>query len=612
MNTRLKHIYEFGSFRIDTAARLLFCEGALVPLTPKAFDILLVLVEQRGRLVEKSELMDAVWPDTFVEESNLTQNIFTLRKVLGKRDGKHLFIETVAKRGYRFIAHVKELEQEEAGAPARDARAEAEASGEHARFAPSESINSLAILPFVNDSADQHAEYLSDGITESIINSLSQLSHLRVMARSTVFRYKGQDVDPQEAGRELGVRTVLTGRILHHDERLIIRTELVDVAGGWQLWGAQYNRKASDIFEVQEEIAWQIAYNLRIKLTTQVQKLLTKRYTEHTEAYRLYLLGRFFWNKYTKEGVERGIEFFQQAIELDPNYALAHAGLADAYHRLSNLYMPPSEVLPKAKAAAVKAVELDDLLAEAHASLGLLKMYYDHDWEGAEREFHRALELSPGTALPHKRYGEYLLFTRRFDEALEEYKLALKFDPLSLQAILNVGTNLFIMREYDLATKQLKKALDLDPDYCPAHVTLGFTYLSSGNFDEAVVELERACQLDKEAYVILGFLGYAYGAAGRRTEAARVLEELLTTAQEKYVSPYGIAVTYLGLGETEEALAWLRKTYDDNNDFLVWFNVAPELDVLRSDKRFISLLRRVGFTNNLPALSRRDKVFFKN
>jgi TolB-like protein/Tfp pilus assembly protein PilF len=599
MSPRIECVYEFGAFRIDVAERVMFCEGALVPMPPKAFDILLLLVEKSGHLVEKAELMDAVWPDTFVEEANLTQNIFTLRKVLGQRANGHPFIETVSRRGYRFIAHVKKLEPEDSAPQSRDVQASPALNGEAESGASDDNtiINSLAILPFINASADRKADYLSDGITESIINSLAQLSHLRVMARSTVFRYRGPEVDPQEVGRRLGVRAVLTGRILSYDERLIIRTELVDVTGGWAIWGAQYNRKSSDILEVQEEIAREIAYNLRIKLTSRVQKLLTRRYTEHTEAYRLYLKGRFFWNKYTKEGVEKGIEYFQRAIEHDPNYALAYAGMADAYHRLSNLYRPPSEVLPKARTAAVRAVEIDDLLAEGHASLGLLKMYYDHDWEGTEREFKRAIELDPGTALPHKRYGEYLMYTKRFDEALEEYKLALKFDPLSLQVNLNIGTTLFLMREYGTAAAQLRKTIELDPGYSPAHLVLGCTYLSSGDSRAALKELERAWQLNNEAYVILGFLGYAYAVAGRRGEATRALKELLETSKERYVSPYGIAITYLGLGEREEALSWLGKTYEDRNDFLVWLNVGPELDSLRSDARFTALLRRVGFTN---------------
>lgn len=596
MSARTKRSYEFSSFRLDAAERVLFCDGALVPLAPKAFDLLLLLVERSGHLVEKAEIMDAVWPDTFVEEANLTQNIFTLRKVLGKRDGEQLFIETVSRRGYRFIAPVKKLEREESTQETKGARAEPAPGNERASNAFEEVINSLAILPFVNASADENAEYLVDGITESIINSLSQLSHLRVMARSTVFHYKGMEVNPQEAGRALRVHAVLTGRILSYNERLIIRTELVDVTRGWAIWGAQYNRKSSDILEVQEEIAWEIAYNLRIKLTSQVQELLTKRYTEHTEAYRLYLMGRFFWNKYTKEGVEKGLDYFQQAIEHDPRYALAYAGLADAYHRLSNLYLPPTVALPKARAAAVKAVEIDGLLAEAHASFGLLKMYYDHDWEGTEREYKLAIELNPGNAISHKRYGEYLMFTRRFDEALEEYKLSLKLDPLSLQSNINLGTVLFLMREYEQSIRQIKKTVELDPGYCPAHMTLACCYMASGDARAAIAEFELAWQLDNEAYLILGFLGYAYGAAGRPLEAAKVLEELLETSEKKYVSPYGIAITYLGLGEREKALSWLQKTYEDRNDFLMWLNVAPELEALRSDTRFTDLLRRIGFT----------------
>lgn len=596
MFTQVRHYYEFPPFCLDVVERLLLRDGEIIPLTPKAFDVLLLLVQNSGHVVERSELMNTVWPETFVEEANLTQNIFMLRKALGESSGGNKFILTIAKRGYRFVANVKEASNVGARKITKEQQ-EARIFEDDEEAAQSNTVASLAVLPFTNLSSDPGTEYLSDGITETIINNLSQLSKLKVCARSSVFRYKGKEVAPQQVRRELAVSVVLMGRVLSVGESLIIRTELIDTVKGWQLWGEQYNRKASDLLEVQEEIAREITEKLQIKLTGAERRLLSKRYTQNNEAYHLYLKGRFFWNKYTREGVERGINYFRQAIELDPNYALAYAGLADAYHRLSNIYLSPREAMPKAKAAALKAVEIDDYLAEAHASLGLLKMYYDHDWDGAEREYRRAIELNPGSSLAHKVYADYLTYIKRFDEALGEYRLALQFDPLSLQANLNLGTTLYLMCQYQLAIAQLQKVMELDENYCPAHLALGCTYLFDGDSATAISEFKRAWQLDKEAYMVLGFLGYAYAVSGNKSDAVKVLKELETASKKKYVSPYGIAITYLGLGDTEGAIKWLRMTYDERNDFLVWLNVAPELDALRSDPRFEDLLRRVGFTS---------------
>src|SRR5712692_4716749 len=421
MGKPTKRIYEFGTFRLDTGERLLLRKGQAVPLTPKVFDTLVALVQKSGHVVGKDELMNEVWADSFVEESNLTQNIFMLRKVLGEnRDGRS-YIETVPKRGYRFVASVREvmddnddLATEKHTGPGIISKATAE----------DDVLNSLAVLPLTNVSESPDAEYLSDGITESIINSLSQLPQLRVMARSTVFRYKGVEVDPRQVGQDLGVRAVLAGRVLQISDSLIVRTELVDVANGWQLWGEQYNRKLADILVLQEEISREISEKLRIKLTGEEKKRLAKRYTDDSEAYRLYLKGRYYWNKYTKEGLTKAIEYFNQSIELDRSYALAFAGLADAYYRLSNAYLPPKEAMPKARAAAMKAVDIDDTLVEAHASLGLIKMYHDWDWAGAEREYKRAIELDPRSGLGYLRYGSYLQLVGRFDEANASFERA--------------------------------------------------------------------------------------------------------------------------------------------------------------------------------------------
>jgi TolB-like protein len=373
--------------------------------------------------------MKRVWPDVEVEENNLTGNIYALRRALAE----HQYIETVPRRGYRFTADVKKVRVEDVKL--------IDSSGAETKVVIRESvsitrraIDSLAVLPFVNAAADPDMEYLSDGITESIINNLSQLPALRVMARSTVFRYKGHESDPQDVGRDLGVRAILLGRVVQLRDRISVLAELVDVADGSQLWGAQYNRQFSDIFAIQEEIAQEISEKSRLRLTRIEKERLNQRYTENVEAYREYLKGRYFWNKRSAEGVRKAIEYFQQAIEMDPTYALAYVGLADSYASLAYYLinpLPPREVMPKAKAAAMKSLEIDETLAEGHASLGAIKTYYDWDWPGAESEFQHALQLNPGYALAHYWYGVFLTAMERFEEGFAELRWAQELDPLS-------------------------------------------------------------------------------------------------------------------------------------------------------------------------------------
>lgn len=455
-------------------------------------------------------------------------------------------------------------------------------------------ITSLAVLPLVNENQDPELDYLSDGITETIINVLSQLPQLRVMARSTMFRYKGRE-EPREIGKSLHVNTVLTGKLLRIHNRLRISMELVKVADGSQIWGEQYNRKPSDIFAMQEEIAQKITEQLRIKLTKGDKERLAKRYTEDIEAYQLYLKGRYFWNKYTEEWMKKGMEYFEQAIAIDHNYALAYTGLADSYVRLSEIYMPPVEALSKAKAAAQRAVEIDDELAEAHISLGMVKMYDDHDWAGAEKEFKRAIELGSNNATAHQWYGMYLMYVGRFDEAIAEYKLAQKLDPLSLHVNMNLGISLYASRQSGEAIEQLQKTLDLEPNYYPTYFGLGATYVQQGDFSEGIASFQRICQIEPDFPMAIGFLGYAYAMSGQREEARRVMKRLKSISKRKYVSPYSFAIIYAALGENDQAFEWLEHAYEDNVDWMVWLKVSPELDNLRSDPRYTDLLRRVGF-----------------
>lgn len=590
-----KNFNEFGHFRLDLDQRVLSRAGRPVSLTPKALDILLVLMRNAGQIVEKEALMKEVWTETYVDESNLTQNIFTLRRVLGESSGEPRYIETVPRRGYRFAAEMK-IVRDGIEAMAGGGQAPAAATREsRADGAGEEAGTSLAVLPFVNASEDPNAEYLSDGIAETIINSLSQLSQLRVMSRSAVFRYKGKEADVQAIGQQLGVRAILVGRLLSVDNKLIISAELVDVANGWQLWGEKYNRQFSDIFEVQDEIARNISESLRIRLTGEDEKRLVKHYTENSEAYQLYLKGRYYWAKYSRDGLDKSIECFREAIDLDPTYALAYAGTADAYFRLATNYVPPREALPKAKAAAAIALEIDDMLPEAHASLGMAKMRYDLDWEGAEIALKRAIELKPKYATAHQWYGVYLYSTGRFDEALAEMSLALELDPLSLQLHVTLGTTLWKMRDYDRALQKVQEALVMDPNYQSAYLALGVVLEQKGELSQAIIEFERANQLG-ETSMALGFLGRVYAVSGKSNEARAVIDELKKQATVHYVSSYSIALIYAGLGENDQAFQLLEKAYDDRDEFLTWLRTDPRLDSLRSDPRLSEMMRRIGLS----------------
>jgi len=456
-------------------------------------------------------------------------------------------------------------------------------------------IDSVAVLPFVNVSADPNTEYLSDGIAESLINNLSQLPNLRVMARSTVFRYKGKDTDPQKVGHDLGVRAVLAGRLLQRGDTLVVQTELVDVDKGSQLWGAQYNRKLADVLAVQEDISREIYDKLRLRLTGEEKTRLAKRPTENIEAYQLYLKGRYYWNKRTGEGFRRAIEYFSEATEKDPNYALAHAGLADSYILLGEYgLLPTKEAYAKAREATARALELDDTLGEAHNALATVKEDYDWDWPGAEREFRRAIELNPGYATAHQWYGEFLSFRGRHEEALAEIKRAQQLDPLSLiinnvygEVLLRAGRN-------DLAIEQLRKTLEIDPNFALAHLSLGTASLRKGAFAEAIAEYQRATTLSPDITWYKGLLGHAYARAGKSAEARKLLSELKEQSKRRYV-PWGdLATIYAGLGEKDRAFACLEKAYERRDARLVEAKVYPLFDPLRSDPRFADLLRRIG------------------
>jgi serine/threonine-protein kinase len=460
-------------------------------------------------------------------------------------------------------------------------------------------IDSLAILPLVNDCHDPNLDYLSDGVTESIIHIMSRLPNLRVMARNTVFRYKGRGVDAQAAGRSLHVRAVFTGHMLARGSRLIIKAELVDVADGAQLWSEQYSRQVSEIFLVEEAIAKEIADTLRLRLSGEQKRRLRKRSTENIEAYQLYLKGRYHWNKRTAEGLKKSIKLFEQAIDIDPTYALAYTGVADAYHNLGGWgHLPFHEAYPRSRAAAIRALAIDEGLSEAHVSLAMVEKEYDWDWPAAGRDYERALQLNPNYAVAYQWYGEYLAALCRHSEAIAALRQAINLDPLSLIIHSTLGRHgYYFARQYDEAIAQFRKTLEMEDTFWVAHFWLGWTYATIGRLSEAFVELQTARRLDDNLEIVAA-LGYAHGLAGQTREAEQVVDELQQLARTRYVSPMLGALVAIGMGEYDEAFGWLEKAYEDGAQMLSELKVEPAFDPIRADPRFADLLGRVGLQAN--------------
>ena len=669
-------IYEFGPFRVDARRRLLLREDQQVRLPAKAFEILLLLLEEEGRLVEKDELMRRVWPDAVVEENNLTVNISALRKSLTESPGEHRYVVTVPGRGYQFVADVRQcgadqsLEHQQELLPngglsalnaegsgwtdeknsvlvssnggsgtASELPATAQTKGatklawtrptaEHigdeikkkkhvvlsllvallataiivsyltySRYVADRNkprITSIAVLPFANETGDPNAEYLSDGISESLINSLSRLPGVKVIARSSVFKFKGKEVDLNDVAKAFGVEAILIGRVTQRGENLSISVELVNASDKTQMWGEQYDRKLSDLLATQREIATEIVEKLRPKVSS-VEKGITTHYTESNEAYQLYLKGRFYWEKRTAEALKKAIEYFNQAIEKDPGFALAYAGLADSYVVPANR-LPPREAMPKARAAALRALALDETLAQAHVSLGRVMAAFDWDWTGAEKEYKRAIELNPRYGVAHQWYGGYLEATGRKNEAIAEIKLAQELEPLSLTINFELGMSFYYARDYDKAIEQFQKTLELDQTFPAAHNFLPAAYEQKGMYSEAIAEFKKAIPLTAaaESTFSKAGLGHVYALTGKKSEARILLDDLKQLSAQQYVSATSVALIYAGLGEKQEAFAWLDKAYDQRAFQLQWIRLDPRWDNLHSDSRFQDLVRRIG------------------
>jgi TolB-like protein/Tfp pilus assembly protein PilF len=567
--------FRFGEFELDISAYELRRGGQPVHLERHPMDLLILLVERRRQLVSRADIAKRLWdPTVFVDvEMGVNTAIRKLRQALRDSRESPAFVETISGKGYRFIAPVNAV------IPERH----------------QDAIESIAVLPFANDSADADAEYLSDGITETLINNLSQIWNLRVVARSTVFRYKGKEADPQKAGSDLRVRAVVSGRLLQHGSTLIVRAELMDVATGTQLWGGQYTRQVDDVFLLQGDLSREISEKLQLQLTGDQKQRLTKRYTEDAEAYRLYLKGRYHWNKRNPEGLQKAVECFRQALDKDPAYSLAYAGLADTYPYLSFFHVvPPRVAMPKAKTAAAKALEIDDHLAEAHVSLAYVNFIFDGDWSTAGKHFEQALALKPGYTGAHTFYAFYLSSLGRSEEALAVAKRALDHDPASPSISHSLAVQLYLARQFDQVIKQAHNTLEMDPHFAISYQVLGEAYLSKEMYREGLLALEQFSALSRSSATSRALLGYAHARLGEHSAALRLIEELDAASQHGFVPALLFALVYAGLDNQDKAFSWLEKAYEERFYRLAYLKVEPLWDPIRSDPRFADLLRRVG------------------
>ncbi len=456
-------------------------------------------------------------------------------------------------------------------------------------------IETLAVLPLANLSGDPEQDYFADGMTEALIADLAKIGALRVISRTSAMQYKGAKKPLPEIARELNVDAVVEGSVMRVGERVRITAQLIEAATDQHLWAESYDRELCDILMLQSEVAKAIAHEIKIKLTPQEQACLTCVRQVDPEAHELYLKGRYHWNKRTDEGLHKAIDYFDRAIERDSSYAFAYAGVADCYNILGFYsLLPPKETFPKARTAAAKALEIDDVIAEAHASLAFVKLYYDWEWPAAERGFKRAIQLNPGYATAHHWYAEYLLASEQSDDAIAEFRRARELDPLSLIINAGVGWAFYFARQYDLATEQFKMTLDMDPNFIPARLFLGQAYQQKAMYEEAIAEFGKALDLSGSATEIMAELGHVYAVSGRKGEAQKVLDELKELSERRYVSPYGIAIVHIGLGDAEQAFAWLDRAYEERSHFMALIKVDPRLDCIRPDPRFENLLQRIG------------------
>jgi TolB-like protein/Tfp pilus assembly protein PilF len=570
-------ILRFGVFEVDLRSGELRKHGLKIKLQEKPFQVLATLLEHPGNVITREELRRKLWSeDTFVDfEHSINIALNKLRAALSDSAKNPRFVETLARHGYRFIAPV-------------DKRVQA---------SPPSGKAMLAVLPFENLSNDPGQNYFSEGLTEEMITQLGRMHprRLGVIARSTAMHYKGTEKRADQIGQELGVGYILEGSVRRTIDRVRITAQLIQVSDQTHLWAETYDRKLADVLDIQREVARRIAKSLAVELLPDQQKSLSRTSTRDSAAHEAYLRGHYFWNKRTEEGFQKAIGHFEQAIAKDPGYALAYTGLADCYETLG-IYggLPPGETAHRAKAAANRALEIDDRLAEPHTSLAFANLLFDWDWAAAEREFKQALDLNPNYVTGHHWYGLFLALMGRFDEAFAQMRNALVLDPLSLVLNSHVGWFLYYARRYDEAISQLCKTAEMDQSFPVTNYLLGLAYLQKEKINEAIAEFHKGDQLSNSHPAALSGLGQAHGLAGRKTEGLQYLERLRAVSKTRYVSQYFMACVWIGLGDKAQAFDCLEKAFQERSSWMAHLKVDPVVDGLRSDPRFKSLIERVG------------------
>lgn len=623
--------FRFGGFMLVPGERLLLLDGKPLALTGKAFDLLTTLVSQAGHLLTKDELLRAVWPDVVVEEVNLSVNVSALRKVLAAAPGVVEWIETVPRQGYRFNAAVEvgdiattqftpptevalapavESVSNVAGARSTLSRrrvnwllgglsATAVAVVAGARWLNGRSrYRSVAVLPFAVDAASD--AFLADGVVEGVINGLTRLQGLRITPRGSAFRFRDGIGDPIAAGRALDVDAVVTGSLSRSGDGVRLQVELVDVARSAQVWGTAYQVAMADLPQLEMRVMQDLAAAMQVPSASGEKAGLARQPTPDAQAYRAYLQGRYIWNQRSETSLQAAIAQFRSAVELDPRFALAYAGLADAHTTLGYLgYLTPVSTFPIARPYALKALELDPSLAPAHASLAYIKFYFDWDWQGARQEFVRAIELNPNDPVSHQWYAVYLLASGYPDRAFDEIQRAHRLDPLSLAINTDIGFHHYYNGRYVEAASQLQSVLDMNSDFLLAHLWLARTLLEMRRFDAALAETAVAEGKARDWPVLVAARGFTYAMAGRAEEAQAVLREMDALAKQRFVTAYGIALVHAGLWHKDEAFSWLDRAFEERSHWLVWLRLDPRWTSLRDDPRFAKLIEKIKYPARL-------------
>lgn len=624
MASEIRKFYEFGKFRFDAQTHCLKFDDELVQLAPKSLEALGVLLENRGDVVTREALLEAVWEESYVDDANLTVAISSLRKTLSSYNGHENYIQTIARKGYRFTAEVEEKIE------IRDEPiVVGHSSIEHLTFVqkpllsrltrygiavgvltmlggaalfwnagffgPTQRPRSVGVLPMRNLTGDINNDFLADGIAESLIASISKVDDLKVIARNSAFSYKDQDVDPVAVGQKLGVDTLLQGSLQRDGEELRVVLNLVNAKDGKLLWADEISRPGHRIFELQNEMARRVLTGLSRQLNVKNAVNFAKNQTEDAEAYRLCLKGRYFWNKRNEDGLRKALDSFQQALDRDPNYALAYSGLADSYSMLYYYSQKPfPEGFPRAKAAAKRAIEIDPDLAEAHATLGFVNAA-TWQWQDVESEYKRAIEINPNYATAHHWYAFYLSQIARHDDAIREVKIAENLDPLSPMIHTDVAAVLTDARHHDEAIKQIESVFENDPSFDEAHFNSSFVYDGAGQPEKAIAELNRVIEKLGRRPNTLAMLAYSYAKAQKPDEAKNILRQLQTTKDGEKVSPFFVAAIYSALGDKRQALDSLKAAYAERSPWLISLNNSLMFDELRSEPEFTDLLKQIGF-----------------